>query len=203
MFSPEEVQAADVSVIGDVCPLLATEVSPLFGPLHTCDGQWKWDHDDPRLPVIHLRGAITPPTIIQGATVFCWLCVNVLGVLRHVSRCGWHFYIFHLQAAPLHCGGTLCAQRTMCNPDMILEDIRWWCVKVTVVTHQAKWEVLDDSGLRQILKDQDSILVNFSSISDNRWNVMAKGVNVDLIYEFSNYLLHLWLDQKLPLQWHI
>ena len=88
MFSPEEVQAADVSVIGDVCPLLATEVSPLFGPLHTCDGQWKWDHDDPRLPVIHLRGAITPPTIIQGATVFCWLCVNVLGVLRHVSRCG-------------------------------------------------------------------------------------------------------------------
>lgn len=86
MFSSEEVQAADVCVIGDVCPLLATEISPLFGPLHTCDGQWKWDHDDPGLSVIHLRGAITPPTIIKGAAVFCWDWVSVLGLLRHVSR---------------------------------------------------------------------------------------------------------------------
>ena len=74
MFATEEVKTADVSVGGDVCPLLATKIGPLFGPLHICDGQWKWNHDNPGLPVIHLRCAIAPPTIIQGATVFCWDC---------------------------------------------------------------------------------------------------------------------------------
>ena len=89
MFATEEVKTADVSVGGDVCPTLATEVGPLFGPLHTCDGQRKRDHYDPGLPVIHLRGAIAPPTIIQGATVFCWDCVIVLDVLRLYSLvCG-------------------------------------------------------------------------------------------------------------------
>ena len=66
-----KMQAADESLLRDVEPLHANEMSPIFCHAQARAGLWKRNPDHPWLEILRRGGTLFPATILERGFAFC------------------------------------------------------------------------------------------------------------------------------------